>query len=366
MALTQGSAWLLLGIACLAVPRTWQVRSNRATGWADAVRYRWNYGSTARRVRLRLKLLERNAVLWLSCRERGQAVGLWLLGIFGAGLLAVAMSYGQVGWFIWSSLGKVIVLFLYLRVAAHAPRFFIEARRTGLTELLLVGPLKTTEIISGHWRALLRTLGPPAGFMAAVQVAAVCFSSNVTSRMMLGGRGTGVIPEEVIIAINAGVAAVTVIGNLLALAWFGMWMGVTSKSANLAALKTLLFAQVVPWILFWISFASLTAMLARVLFMQSNSVPPWWVELWPSLPGWWIAALSLIKNVAFVAWSWKRLHSSFRYQAASSWTHPRALTPTPPPAIAPPVIPVAGQERILTYPSAAPSENPEQPTAAGT
>ena len=42
-------------------------------------------------------------------------------------------------------------------------------------------------------------------------------------------------------------AALSTAANLLALCWFGMWMGMTSRSANLATLKTILFVEIIPW-----------------------------------------------------------------------------------------------------------------------
>ncbi len=373
MIVTQGIAWCLLAAACVAVPRTWKVGSSRATGWADAVRFRWSYGGAARRLRVRMKLLERNAVLWLSCREQRQGFGLWVLAVVAAGLFIFGIDGDRIGWWLWSNVGKVIILLLYLRVAAHAPRFFIEARRSGLIELLLVGPLPATEIVRGHWRALLRTLGPPAAIIAGLQVATTCFSSSAMSRMIAGGTGAGanVIPPELIIFINACAAGVTIIGNLLALAWFGMWMGLTSKSPNLATLKTFLFAQVLPWILCWISFAMATTVFASAMFSRAggNNVPPWWFELWASFPGWWVAALSFGKNCAFVLWSYKRLHTSFRRQAIMAWTQPHTSAPIPRPAVSPPVIqapPVTSQPEGITYPGPLRSGNqPETTNVAG-
>ena len=45
-----------------------------------------------------------------------------------------------------------------------------------------------------------------------------------------------------------------VMANLIALAWFGMWAGLNSKSTNLAALKAIVFVQIIPW--FVVSFVS--------------------------------------------------------------------------------------------------------------
>src|SRR5205823_1599024 len=62
-------------------------------------------------------------------------------------------------------------------------------------------------------------------------------------------------------------------GNLIALCWFGMWMGMTSRTANLATLKTLLFVQIVPWLV--IAFGSSMLIMAVMMpyFMRSNASP---------------------------------------------------------------------------------------------
>src|SRR5207237_7647315 len=39
--------------------------------------------------------------------------------------------------------------------------FFIDARKSGLTELLLAAPLNEGQIVRGHWRALRRMYGWP-------------------------------------------------------------------------------------------------------------------------------------------------------------------------------------------------------------
>jgi hypothetical protein len=46
--------------------------------------------------------------------------------------------------------------------------------------------------------------------------------------------------------------------NFMALAWFGMWMGMTSRSASLATLKTIAFVQVIPGLVFYFCSMMLT------------------------------------------------------------------------------------------------------------
>ena len=53
--------------------------------------------------------------------------------------------------------------------------------------------------------------------------------------------------------IAMAIAGVTTYAtNLAAISWFGAWIGMTTKSANIAILKTLSFVLVIPW--FVISF----------------------------------------------------------------------------------------------------------------
>src|SRR5258706_9665637 len=86
---TQATAWLLFGLACTLIPRTWQEKASTkswsSTGWA----YAWKYGGASLVARLRLKLMNRNPVLWLACRERWQSLGLWMMTVLAGVALAL-------------------------------------------------------------------------------------------------------------------------------------------------------------------------------------------------------------------------------------------------------------------------------------
>ena len=69
--------WTLMGLACVLVPRTWQERRTRHAAAQKGWSYAWRYGSARRRAALRRKLMSRNPVLWLACRERWQSVAVW-------------------------------------------------------------------------------------------------------------------------------------------------------------------------------------------------------------------------------------------------------------------------------------------------
>src|SRR6185503_10574777 len=62
----------------------------------------------------------------------------------------------------------------------QATRFFVDAQRSGVLELMLSTPLTSDQIIRGQWRALLRLLGAPV----ILCVAAQAFSAFLSQEMI--------------------------------------------------------------------------------------------------------------------------------------------------------------------------------------
>jgi hypothetical protein len=109
-----------------------------------------------------------------------------------------------------------------------------------------------------------------------------------------------------------------------------MWMGLTSKSVNLATLKTILFVQLIPW--FVISFAAgVGTMLILVpALMGSGTGGSLFASMmwYPLIMAGVTMVLALIKNVGFVIYARRRLHAQFRGRAAQSFDRtPPALPP---------------------------------------
>src|SRR5258706_3809150 len=239
-----------------------------------------------------------------ACRERWQAVSFWIVTILlVAGLLALFATKDTAIWIVWSSLGGIFTLLWYLGVASQVGRLFVDAQRSGLIELLLVTPLTVAQIVQGQWRGLLRMFGVPlvlwlvaqqagtimaqrltwSGFAAAVPPgpAAIATNANTTNTIIITNSvvrtSTTVVGSPAFSVSMAGFGAqnnlmtlaisltgtLTMLANLVALTWFGMWMGLNSKSTNLATLKTIVFVQIIPW--FAVTFAS-TLILPLLLF----------------------------------------------------------------------------------------------------
>src|SRR5664279_5746157 len=104
LAVTQLLGWGMLGLACVLVPYTWQERKKAGArnnqGWA----YAWRYGGVRRGLRLRRKLIGRQPVAWLVCRERWQSQGVWAMALLmTGGLVAVQIWHSWTAiWLIWS------------------------------------------------------------------------------------------------------------------------------------------------------------------------------------------------------------------------------------------------------------------------
>jgi hypothetical protein len=146
------------------------------------------------------------------------------------------------------------------------------------------------------------------------------------------GAGSGEGPQRwVMLLICIGSTLVTA-ANLVALVWFGMWMGLTSKSTNLATLKTLVFVQIIPW--FAISFAA--AMLVPMILMPTmmTGSPKAMVTWFPLLSSALSMVLYLGKDAGFMYWTRDRLYKRFRERAAQATGFalpPVIFQPSPPP-----------------------------------
>jgi hypothetical protein len=134
--------------------------------------------------------------------------------------------------------------------------------------------------------------------------------------------------------VNSLTVLATSTANLVALCWFGMWMGMTSKNANLATLKTFLFVEIIPLIVFWIGSWTVIGLLIPFLGRRGGSAPTAFMIWYPFMSNLLMSILSVAKDVGFFIWSRRKLFLSFRAQAVRSVSPPvlaiPPLIPTPP------------------------------------
>jgi ABC-type transport system involved in multi-copper enzyme maturation permease subunit len=338
------TAWTFFGLASLILPRSWQERrasagSTATGGWVQT----WKYGKPGYRAKLRSRLLQPNPVVWLVCRERWQGSGIWILALAMAGLLVLFLFIAEDSsvWMVGSSFTTLGVFAVYIWCAAYSCRFPIEARRSGLLELLLAAPLEVRSIVWGQWLGFLRMFAAPLLLLILTLALFAGFAQQGTFAGVLMGGNSAVLPPWVLTVSLATASLVSTAANLAALVWFGLWMGLSSRNTNMAALKTLLFVQIIP--AFVLGFAS---MFTTVLLMMPSAMaspnttvmnPLWAIMVALLVP----ALLAVAKDVFFISWSRRKLYGAFREIAS----RPIGVF-----APVPPVIPVAAP-RVEARPS---------------
>ena len=341
LGVNQLCAWLLLAWASWRVPRAWQDEPAQLSPNRLRWEHWWKYGGAKRRARLRTRLLDVNPALWLAARERWQALALWLLAgavmvAFGTVFLLVSDTIKEI-WVAFATVGSLLVLVLYLWTTAQACRFFADARRSGLLELLLASPLDSRRLAEGAWRALARSFGPPVIVLLVVEFVTQSFSQSVTLGAVSATAGIPTFSAAVLVA-GSGVTCLATLANLVALVWFGLWMGLTTKSANLATIKALLFVQIIPAFAFsFVSGLLLVSLLTiPAVRAATTGATPTFVTWVPMLLPAITAVLAIVKDMVFIRWSRNKLFGDFRELALQ--TSSRMRLPA-----APPVIPAPAQ-----------------------
>jgi len=313
--------WLLFGGAVIALPRCWQISAATQSILLRPVLVKAFPPVSARSSRARRRLLDRNPLVWLITRDPARRGVAWAITILILGsFCSIALAGSEPMWpFLWGSLGGVFPLLLYLVLAFQTTRSLLEARKSGLLEILLSTPISNLGVAKAQWTASWRWFLLPALALAGV---------NAVASLSWSPMGMMALQDELRrfeLAAMSLLQSLVIFGNLTAIAWFGMWMALTSRSTGAAALRTLVFVQVIPWMLS--AFATMGVVPLLILGWMKNdpgSVTRWFGIASSGL----VILLSLAKDLGFVIWSRKKLGSSLREQAAGIHFSPPPLPPS--------------------------------------
>jgi len=304
--------WLLLAGAAAILPHAWHDRpksarqlqlEQRATDVA--------FGPAERRSAFRRRLLAINPILWLNARNRMEPVMLWLFLAAGAVIwFACALRWPrqwyEEGVYITTALGAHFVLKVWL--AAYAVRRFAEDRRSGALELLLATPLSVPELLRGQTLALRRTFSGPIFvvlLMDAVFAASFLFGTDLQQEwrsrqallmfwMFVGGMASLVL-------------------DAWAIAWLGMWFGLTSRQASRASGAVLWRVIFLPAVVMWFGF---TLIGIGSWFFRSNFTGEWMLALW--------FGLGFLNSALWISFARRRLFGRLREVATQRFDAPRA------------------------------------------
>jgi ABC-type transport system involved in cytochrome c biogenesis permease component len=327
------AGWSCLGIASWLAPRTWQEKAVRPGP------------GTGRRLRLigpaagarGGRLLDQNPICWIISRDRWAArlarlAIVLVFGIFSLSLASVFLSQGRatpapataaraaIGmtvttstngnavttvttlpngnavmysvnmgsrmmtnslYLIATACASALSLALEFWLVSHVCRFYIEGKRNGFFELLLVTPITPADVFNGQWLALRRLFLRPVAAQVLLVLACgaiqVWASHSTAVAIASGGKAMSppssvAIQMEQVLAIGLG--AISWCVGLLTIVWFSIWMGMTSNRIPIAMLKTFWYAKILPW--FGVTFCS-GIFFVMLLTKAFGSSAPFWL-----------------------------------------------------------------------------------------
>lgn len=236
--------WLFLLAACRVVRHAWQ--EHPASRWR--VRWqetwsRWSQGRSDSRHTYRTRLLDINPILWLSSRNRLQGAMLW--GFLGCLLACYFYGLYKIGkdWYsapVGIMCAVILNITLKFWLASEACRRFVDDRQENALELLLSTPLTVKEIFHGQTTAMRRLFAGPL-------VAVVLFEAFLC---VAGLQDINNLEERTSFTLAFLASFVTLVADMVAIVWVGMWQGLSAKNARTASGNTLVRILVIPWLLF--------------------------------------------------------------------------------------------------------------------
>ena len=293
-----GLAWLSLLFASLVAPRSWQ---DRPAG-VQQLRWRerwqlWSHGDIQERHGFRKRLLDQNPFFWLAARARLKPALAWgSLGLLGCGW-ALGLSKFHRDWLcppVYIMTGVVLSLGLKAWFATEAGRQIAEDRKRGALELLLSTPITVRDILRGQLLALRRHFFGPLIFVLIV--GCLFFYGS-----LLDGQDEESRSSYRIFWIGG---MVTLVSDLVALYWVGLWLGLTAKNPNRAASASVARVLILPGIAWSLLLLILALNSMRGGYQAGFNV---FLSLW--------FVLGLLTDFAFSVWARNKLLTQFRLAA---------------------------------------------------
>ncbi len=315
LGIQHGLAWLALLLAAL---RTAQFAETALLAPKSGTR-RW-FAAEGRLSRLN-RLRDQFPVAWfVQRRARGPLIiSLIVLIGFGVNLGLRPNQSGGTGVIFPSPVQIAAPLFYFvilLWLTVFATRRTGEGRRQGELELLLATPLSAAAVARGHWQGLVGVFLVPALVATALVTAAAVVQISQMHQIFGSSPGNsqsmGIIGYFV---INTCFSSLGVFTTMAAVAWMGLWLGLTGENTAAAAAKTFLIvvfgSAVIVQIgqIFWQLIAS------SVIGLSSDRALP----LGAIMRG----CLSLAADFAFIVWARQRLLTHFREAANGTYQRPK-------------------------------------------
>jgi ABC-type Na+ efflux pump permease subunit len=248
LGLVHALAWLALWRACSILPQAWQDRPVSSETGRWRARWRdWKFGSGEVRKSFRTRLLNRNAVHWLSSVEMRAPWWVWLfIGLVLMGWVATWAWFNFVIretvalWNIGIAAVIILQLGMWLRAAAVASEVLARDRFSGALELLLSTSLSVREVALGQMLTARRQLLGPVIFIFLLGIA-----------VFLMGYPEAIHPEDrancwmTFIGLN-----VLFFAELVSAFWTGLWAACSTRVANGSVALVMLRLLILPLVVY--------------------------------------------------------------------------------------------------------------------
>lgn len=229
-----GLAIIALSGACGCLPHFWRIKAARGWTFKQWIA-RIAHGDSEVRAKRRFRILERNPIFWLNCRDRFAVFWPVLFALLSFGVATGCIVYFEV-----ESEPRLVILFITLALNDFAMRIRVGSlaslrlgidRQSGALEMILSSPLTVREVIGGVWKAIRGTLlWTYVPILILYCVTALIFLRSV------GGT-----------AIVAAFFLLFSVADFVAMGYVAMWNGMRMRNIQQAAGHALLRVLILPW-----------------------------------------------------------------------------------------------------------------------
>ncbi len=229
-----------LGLATWLAPRTWQERAatkrqfNLQQWWRKVV-----YGSSSTMATSRARMLDINAIHWLTSRERFKGALPWVvLAVMILAWFTLRILVGR-SWFSWESIAVFCVLtnsIFKAGIALESAKRLAADRESGALELLLCTSISVPEILHGQWLSVQRVFKKPLLIVTVLEIGLFFMLLELKPMMpkVVGG-----------LLLAGGLIILWV--DCLVLPWVAMWKGMVAKVSKNAGTEAAVAILAQPW-----------------------------------------------------------------------------------------------------------------------
>lgn len=227
----------MLGIASVSVRRRPEPRTTSSSWWRRLI-----HSNTPQRKPWTGEPKQLPAAIWMAERALPGRRILWILVTAGALGCFLAALFGSGA--VLAVIPGVQILFgisIKLWMAMLAPQSIAAARQSGALELLLCTPLTPGMIVRGHVEAFREYFMVPALFIALVLPLGATAGGWITSNNDALEGGLLMVP------VGLGWLFFFLL-DVHALAYAGLWFGLTTAKIEGAIGRTVFYVLIVPWL----------------------------------------------------------------------------------------------------------------------